>query len=180
MGGWIQDRLLPYSKDGTSKEAAVRMVSKADAQRQKILGYIARVGTATCDEIEQALQLPHQSVSARINELNYAFKAIERTGKRRETRSGRWADLYAIRKGEPQEPVLRKNWKDEARKLRNQRDELLIKAKRLLSHVRVIIAETETLGNTHVWGCSKDYKDMRARAEQLYAAIERVEKEAKE
>jgi len=57
----------------------------------------------TTDEIEAATGLTHQCVSARVNELanwkdDNGNKAplIERKGIRRETRTGRSADVYVI------------------------------------------------------------------------------------
>lgn len=50
----------------------------------------------TCDEVEVLTGLKHQTVSARIREL-VIMKAIEDTGDRRMTRSGRTARVYAIR-----------------------------------------------------------------------------------
>lgn len=50
----------------------------------------------TCDEVEVSLGLSHQSVSARVNELENwkPSPLIERRGARRATRSGRKAFIF--------------------------------------------------------------------------------------
>jgi hypothetical protein len=48
---------------------------------------------ATCDEIEVALNLRHQTASARVRELALGGLIFD-TGERRETRSGRPARVY--------------------------------------------------------------------------------------
>lgn len=50
---------------------------------------------ATCDEIEVALDLRHQTASARVRELALA-ELIFDTGQRRRTRSGRGARVYCV------------------------------------------------------------------------------------
>lgn len=47
----------------------------------------------TTDEVEATLGLTHQSVSARVNELQ-KMKMIERRGVTRKTRAGRGAYIY--------------------------------------------------------------------------------------
>lgn len=65
------------------------------AERERILAYIARQGNAgaTADEVERALSLPHQSASARISEAHRSG-AIHFTDARRKTVRGRWARVY--------------------------------------------------------------------------------------
>lgn len=58
----------------------------------------------TCDEVEDELQLTHQSASARVNELlnwkdpqsGQPQPLIERRGARRKTRAGRQAFIYVL------------------------------------------------------------------------------------
>jgi len=77
----------------TSKEAAKRSDNSAGAMRLKVLAHINAVGNATCDEIEEAMKLKHQTASARIRELVLDGK-IQDTGMRRRTRSGSSARVY--------------------------------------------------------------------------------------
>src|SRR5262245_5062830 len=63
--------------------------------RAKVFAVIDARGErgATCDEIEQALGLRHQTAGARIRELVLGGFVAD-TGKRRTTRSGRPARIY--------------------------------------------------------------------------------------
>jgi hypothetical protein len=65
--------------------------------RTKVLNYIQAMGPkgATCDEVEETLQLKHQTASARIRELVIDDKLID-TGRRRKTRSGSSARIYVL------------------------------------------------------------------------------------
>lgn len=51
---------------------------------------------ATCDELEESLDLKHQTLSARVREL-WKEGFLRKHGERR-TRSGRWATVYRARK----------------------------------------------------------------------------------
>jgi predicted transcriptional regulator len=64
--------------------------------RNRVLDFIGLRGAdgATCDEVEQAMRLTHQTASARINELMNAGKIRE--GGRRKTRSGRSATVWVV------------------------------------------------------------------------------------
>jgi predicted Rossmann fold nucleotide-binding protein DprA/Smf involved in DNA uptake len=65
--------------------------------RRQCLDYITarpQLG-ATCDEIEVALGMRHQTASARLRELELAGR-IEKTSYRRPTRSGRGAQVYLL------------------------------------------------------------------------------------
>lgn len=88
----------------TSAEAAISIAPKTTNLRVCILAFIRnRKQGATADEIEVALNLRHQTASARCRELSI-LNQIERrldpkTGKtiRRKTRSGRYAEvLFAV------------------------------------------------------------------------------------
>lgn len=67
---------------------------------ERVVRYIESKGLsgATCDEIEQALNLSHQTASARMTEAK-AFGRITWLGDKRKTRSGRNAAVLVI-KGE--------------------------------------------------------------------------------
>ncbi len=124
---WMQDRFLPYSKDGTSKEAASTATAKAEQQRNRVLAFISIRGSSTCDEVEVGLGLPHQSASARINELHRSMGVIEVTDERRPTRTGCMADVYrVVPDGVEQRPPKPANWK-------KAYDDLLFAAKKVVT-----------------------------------------------
>lgn len=78
----------------TSVEAFKSVSASARASiRRTIYHYIREHSGATCDEVEQALDLPHQTASARIRELA-KDGLIADTGARRATRTGRKARVY--------------------------------------------------------------------------------------
>ena len=77
-----------------NSEAANRTISGAKISlRQQILNYIRRQGRhgATCEQIEEALNMSHQTVSARCSELK-AKKQVVSIGKTK-TKSGCTADI---------------------------------------------------------------------------------------
>lgn len=79
----------------TSKAAADSVAPTAGKVRERVLVAIADTGSAgaTCDQIEVALDLRHQTASARIVELVDSH-AILKTDRTRRTRSGRAAAVY--------------------------------------------------------------------------------------
>jgi len=84
----------------TSREAASSVKETAGAIRSKVYRHFLAQGVfgATCDEVEVALELRHQTASARCRELvlqGLLEKRQDGTGKpvRRPTRSGRAADV---------------------------------------------------------------------------------------
>lgn len=79
----------------TSQAAAKRIAGGAAAIRVRILAELQVRGTTggTCDEIEQAMGLSHQTASARIRELNMKSRIFD-SGLRRRTRSGREAIVW--------------------------------------------------------------------------------------
>ena len=86
----------PYARGSdTSKEAAESIEPSSGTLRAHVLGFIKRRGKRgmTCDELEHASGLTHQTASARINEL-MKLQAIRDSGKRRRTRSGRNAVVW--------------------------------------------------------------------------------------
>ncbi len=87
---------LPYVKTSdTSHAAAESMRPHAGAIRERVFARIVAAGMAgiTCDGLEEALGLTHQSCSARVNELHNAGRIAD-SGRRARTRSGRHAALY--------------------------------------------------------------------------------------
>ena len=89
-----------YSNPTTSKEAAKSMEKPATVLQRRVLAELqvrADFG-ATCDELEQAFDMSHQTVSARLREM--ALKgAIVDSGKKRPTRSGRKAIVWHAKEG---------------------------------------------------------------------------------
>lgn len=66
--------------------------------RAKVVMYVRNCGLegATSDEIEKALQLPHQSISARLTEAK-SLRTLVDSGRKRKTRSGRNAAVLIYR-----------------------------------------------------------------------------------
>ena len=85
---------LPSVPSDTSEAAAEMVTPSAATMRRRVYEHIDRSGSATCDECEAALQMKHQTCSARIRELVKAG-LVEDTGHRRRTRSGATARVYA-------------------------------------------------------------------------------------
>ncbi len=85
----------PFSDRDTSLEAAVSVQETTKGMRQKVLNYLRGADDgATCDEVEKALDMPHQTASARLWELRKLGLATDATGDRRPTRSGRKARVW--------------------------------------------------------------------------------------
>jgi hypothetical protein len=82
-----------------SVEAALSMVPHTSKLRLRIYEYVLSRGDegATCDEVEHALGLQHQTASARIWELRGNGdhpKLLIDSGRKRRTRSGRRATVW--------------------------------------------------------------------------------------
>jgi hypothetical protein len=82
----------------TSEAAARSLMPKTLTELQtRILQYISRrTHGATCEEVEIALELTHQTCSARCTELVLKGWAYD-TGQRRPTSSGRAARVLKVR-----------------------------------------------------------------------------------
>lgn len=63
--------------------------------RLRILSFLRATGSATCDEAEVALDMTHQTCSARFSDLKKAGQ-LEPTGDKRVTRSGRNAGVWKV------------------------------------------------------------------------------------
>lgn len=86
---------LPAAKDSaTSQAAADSMTSHAQKQAAEVLACIRAAGTVgrCCCEVEEELNMKHESASARITGL-LREGAIVRTERTRPTRSGRAASV---------------------------------------------------------------------------------------
>ena len=80
----------------TSAGAALSLVGKTRRMRRRVLWYVAgRPDGATCDEVEVALGMLHQTASARIRELVQLACLVD-TGGRRRTRRRRPAAVYRL------------------------------------------------------------------------------------
>lgn len=90
-----------YVNRDTSKEAAKLYEPKAGTLRARVLAEIQVRGSfgATCDELEQAFGMSHQTISARCRELNMTGKTRD-SGGRRKTRSGRNAIVWVATEGQ--------------------------------------------------------------------------------
>lgn len=87
---------LPYTKgSATSKAAAQSMVKPAKNQREQIWRYVMKQGDrgATCQEVERALDICHQSCSTRMMELRQMGR-LNHKGETRRTESNRQAEVH--------------------------------------------------------------------------------------
>lgn len=89
-----------YSNPSTSKGAAESVKERAAPMRQRFLAELQVRGSfgATCDELEQAFDMAHQTVSARFTELKLKGLVVD-SGKKRPTRSGRAAIVWHAKEG---------------------------------------------------------------------------------
>ena len=87
---------IPYVKGSeTSRAAADSIKHSAPSDKTRVFQFIVQCGKygATDDEIESALNMRHQSASARRRNLELAG-AVIKTDRKRKTRSGRSAYVY--------------------------------------------------------------------------------------
>ncbi len=86
---------IPTNGTPTSDLAAESMRPTVQSIRAEVLDTIhqGKSWGQTCDEIETMIDLPHQTVSARIWELRKAGLVVD-SGRRRTTRSGRGAIVW--------------------------------------------------------------------------------------
>lgn len=94
---------MPYPESpgcvpGSETSCAAAESIDASSIRSRCLEWLKRAGTGTCDELEVALGLRHQTASARLRELVLMGRVFD-TQHRRPTRSGRKAAVYALRTG---------------------------------------------------------------------------------
>lgn len=87
---------LLFSRDSdTSAAAAISVARDAPRLRELVLFTVRAAGERgmTCDEIELHLDMRHQTISARVNELRNG-EWIRDSGERRVTRSNRKAVVW--------------------------------------------------------------------------------------
>lgn len=85
----------PYVRGSDTSKAAAESVQPIQGDlRRRVYESIARAGSRgmTCDEVEQATNLKHQTASARVREL-FQLGRLRKVGKR-PTSSGRQAWIY--------------------------------------------------------------------------------------
>jgi DNA-binding HxlR family transcriptional regulator len=100
----MDDICYTHHKGNPESNAANAQTNKS-RDRGLILKWMEEHGNATCDELESALELAHQTASARCSEL-LRDGLIERTGEKRETRTGYNAAVLRIKKEEPPVEVM--------------------------------------------------------------------------
>lgn len=79
----------------TSVAAAASLAPSAGQLRSRVLVEVRERGGATCDEVEQALRMQHQTASARIRELVLDGRLVD-SGERRLTKSNRRAAVWVV------------------------------------------------------------------------------------
>jgi len=79
----------------TSRDAYMAISPHAPNMRERVFAFIRESGGATCDEVEVALGMVHQTASARLNELANAGR-VYASEARRATRSGMDAAVYVV------------------------------------------------------------------------------------
>ena len=101
------DNDAPFAKNSdTSEAAAASLLGDLARLQAAVLDAIVKRGGATSDEVEEALGLPHQTVSARFWELHNRG-TIADSGERRRTRAGRMAAVYKLTKEAKREKAQR-------------------------------------------------------------------------
>jgi transposase len=82
----------------TSIDAAVKARPKSGKQRELVFNTIKAAGGLTSDELAQRLNLPAQSITARVNSLANDGLLFD-TGQRRLTRYNRKAIVWGVSYG---------------------------------------------------------------------------------
>jgi len=88
---------VPYEAASATSAAAAATICETELSRLE--AYVLTVVTRrprTCDAIEEATGLSHQTVSARLRGL-VLREHIEDSGQKARTRSGRWAVVWRVR-----------------------------------------------------------------------------------
>jgi hypothetical protein len=86
-------REAPFSDDDTSRQAAERIEPHVAHLEAIVLQCVRDHGRITCDAVEIALSMKHQTASARLNGLERKG-LVRRSGEKAKTRSGREAILW--------------------------------------------------------------------------------------
>lgn len=101
---------VPFTHRDTSREAAESVADSVASLRAEIYRRILRAGDhgMTCDELEIEIGRIHESISARVWDLNGGNvklqQRIEDSGARRMTRRKRRAIVWVVKKGDQQAP----------------------------------------------------------------------------
>ena len=113
----------PHNHTPTSKAAAESIVPVLGRLQAMILAHYQRekYRGATCDEVEAALGLKHQTCSARIRELRDKGLLVD-SGYQRKTRSGRKAAVMVVPAFAPKDSFSRTPPRQE-RKQRSRRQQ---------------------------------------------------------
>ena len=94
-----------FNDTETSQEAANSVKNKIDSMRFKVLQCVKKhINGLTCDQVEEILNMKHQTASARLYDLSkcnppYLVHRLEKdkhTFRTRLTRSGRKARIYYV------------------------------------------------------------------------------------
>lgn len=84
-----------FAKNSDTSQEAAESLNDANKLRNRVLQFIKEHKNATCWEVEQGLDLRHQTASARIREL-YLKGYIMDSGERRLTDSKRKATVWRV------------------------------------------------------------------------------------
>ncbi len=98
----------PFVRGSDTSAAAARSVAiDVRSMKEKIAAYIKNKNKfgATCDEVERALKMPHQTASARIRGL-FTDGRLQDSGQRRMTRTKRKATVWIYGAGPGIEPGI--------------------------------------------------------------------------
>lgn len=90
---WYREGAPARTESDTSVAAAQEIQPHSETLRERVLGYVRGRKGATCDEVEVALAMSHQTASARIREL-VKLGQLHDSWSARKTRSGRKATVW--------------------------------------------------------------------------------------
>jgi predicted transcriptional regulator len=88
-------------KIDTSRDSRNMLVEKRSKYRKAIVDYISAKNGATCDEVEVALCIRHQTASCFIRFMTQEGR-LEATAERRITRANRRAIVWRIKREAPE------------------------------------------------------------------------------
>jgi predicted transcriptional regulator len=77
---------------GNAESVSANLCTDKERDRARILSHLRSVGEATCDEVEIALNIKHQTCSARMSEMKRDGMIVP--GQRKRTSSGCWAQAW--------------------------------------------------------------------------------------
>jgi len=99
------DHGLLFNDTETSQEAAISVDNQIDSMRLKVLRCVKEhINGLTCDQVEEILNMKHQTASARLYDLSkctppyltHKLEEDKNTFRTRLTRSGRKARIYYV------------------------------------------------------------------------------------